>query len=213
MPQKKKQSKAQQRVALTALKYDGPIVAMPRVPRDDDYVTVVGLVGQGTRGSSTGAPRMRALFRASSSGGVPSTMTGDFFLSVADAVAFGTFAGEFGSFRVLGLKITVVTQLSDSTDGFHGKPIESSVLRENMTTAGKLIDTPGFEVHPVSTGPNTFSREMRMEGTDEAEWVDCANAYTAISPQPTIIVQFPDDAAPIRETIYFQWRVQFRGRV
>lgn len=195
---------------MTATSYSGPIVAMS--PRIDEYETTVGIQGTSDTGGSVGSWLFRCLFRASSSGGFPTNVTGNFFISAVDAAAFTSLAAEFGSFRVLGAKLTVISYLTESTDGFGAEPVQSTILRENTPSLGKLVDTPGFECHPVCTGPNVFHREMRMLGLDESEWVDCGNAYTAISPQPAIVVQFSDEVAIVRRKFFVQWRVQFRGR-
>lgn len=215
MPKKSKQSRKQQKdhdPSIVALRYTGPITANTRQPRIDDYVTVLGYQGSSDWGASAGNSIARILFRANSSGGVPATMAGNWFLSVGDVASFASFATEFGSFRVLGVKVTVVNHLTSSTSGFGSKPCLSTVVRENSTITN-LVDTPGVEIHPISTSANMFHREMRMEGVDEAEWVDSANVYTPISPQPTVAVLFPDTANLLEADIYVQYRVQFRGRL
>lgn len=198
---------------ITALAYHGPVVAVPRTPRADDYVTVLGAQGTCAWGSSAGRWLGRILFRASSSGGVPATVTGNWYFSVGDVPSFTSFSTEFGSFRVLGLKVSVVNFLDSSTNGFGSQPMLSTVVRENPTALSALIDTPGVEIHPISTMSNMFTREMRMEGVDEAEWVDCTNVYTAISPQAVCVLEFPDTPNTLKAAIYMQYRVQFRGRL
>jgi len=198
--------------AITALAYHGPIVPIPQTPVSDEYVTVLGSQGIGAWGASTGGGLGRFVFRAASAGGIPASITGNFTYSVGDVPSFASFAGEFGSFRVLGLKVTAVSYMTSSTDGFGTPPLLSTVVRDNSVLT-KLIDTPGVEIHPVSTSKNMFHREMRMEGVDESEWVDCGNVYTAISPQPTLAIQVPD-VIPTCDTWFFmQYRVQFRGRL
>jgi len=215
MPRKNSKNKQSKRgeLPITALAYNGPIGALSQRQRDDTFETVCGVSKPTAMAASVGAFRGRFFFRNSSSGAIPSTLTGDFFIGAPDMSSFSSLATDWASFRVLALKVTIVSQLRDSTTGFHGSPVQSTVIRDNGF-AGALADTPAWEIHPVSTTSNLFTREMRMDGVDEAEWVDSANAYTAISPQPSIVIEFPyNPVAPVTYQVSVQYRVQFRNRV
>lgn len=199
--------------ALEALTYHGP-VRMPVMPARDDVVVALTQDKNMDWGSSVGECFMRCLFRGSSSGSFPSTISGNFSISAPDANSWSSFATEYTSYRVLALQTTVCTHLNSSTDGFGVDPLCSTVARHNSTlTHIQMVDSPEFQVHPVGTGQNQFKRDMRMLGVDEAEWVEVTNAYTAISPQPAIQVSFPDTPTPMRAYVLCVWTVQFRGRV
>lgn len=199
--------------SLAAITYTGP-VRPPVQPSRDDIVVTMTKDGNMDWGGSAGENFMRVLFRGASSGGFPSTVSGNFFISAPDATSWSPFATEYTSFRILAVQVTVCTHLTTSTAGFGADPMSSTVARHNsVLTHNEMLDSPEFQVHAIGTGQNMFRRDMRMLGVDEAEWVEVTNAFTAISPQPTIQVSFPDTPATLRAYVACVWTVQFRGRV
>lgn len=204
---------ANARPKIDATRYEGPI-RLPVSASRDDVVQNLTMTGRFDWGSSAGNCVMGIAFRASGSGSFPATVTGNFTVSAPDCPDWSTLSALYSSFRILGVDVTVCTHIASSTDGFGIDPLYSAVVRENAyLTVNNFTDTLEFGLHAVGTGQNVFKRSMRMLGTDESEWVEMTNAYTAISPQPRVQVLFPDTAAPMRTTVVLVYSVQLRGRL
>lgn len=199
--------------SIAAISYSGPILR-PIQAKDDIQTVVLGLYGNTDLQTSGGAYAMQVLFRAASSASIPATTSGSWQVSVGDANSWSEWAAEYSAFRVLGVEVEYNVWIASSTDGFGVDPVFSGVVRDNTTpTFTGIVDSPTTVMHPVNIGKNVIKREMRMDGTDEAEWVETTNVYSPISPTPRLFLWAQDSPTLRRVNIFIRWRVQFRTRV
>ena len=178
-----------------------------RTPNQDVETINLSLFGQFDRADTafqTGLIR----FRNNTAGSIPTGVwsTSSFSCAVSDAYDWASLGTNWSSFRVLGLKVQVVSHIQSATDGgtdvrvLGAPPLFSAVIRDNTDPVAypDIMDCPNLQWHPISTAVNQFSREMKMSGVDEAEWVDISNAQTGISPTQPLLSRLAPEIVSLR---------------
>lgn len=146
------------------------------------------------------------------------------FSSVGTSTSYTSPYGEYREYRCLGMRVTCVplyksVQTNDTAAINSGYVMASSIEKTLNgtayfgTTLANMVKSTSLEIH--SSG-NTFSREVRMNGTEEAAWGDTSVAGGVSQFSIGIIADTRVTHVPVQAafaTCFVKRLMQFRNKV